>query len=85
MASPKGSTLEDKVLLQGVIDLMVGNGGNVDIIDYKTNRVEKPEQLVDIYKVQMKLYKLAAERAVGKSVNNVYIYSLHLGQLIKII
>ncbi len=81
----EGSDIEDKVLLQGVIDLMVGNGGNVDIIDYKTNRVEKPEQLVDIYKVQMRLYKLAAERAVGKSVNNVYIYSLHLGQLIKII
>ena len=81
----EGSTLEDKVLLQGVIDLMVGNAGNVDIIDYKTNRVENAEQLVDIYKVQMKLYKLAAERAVGKCVDNMYIYSLHLDELIKII
>jgi len=81
----EGSLLEDKVLLQGVIDLMVGNGGNVDIIDYKTTRVENSEQLVEKYYVQMKLYKLAAERAVGKKVENVYIYSLHLDSLIKII
>ena len=79
------SQIEDKVLLQGVIDLMVGNAGNIDIIDYKTTRVEKEDQLVDKYKIQMYLYKIAAERAVGKSVENVYIYSLYLDKLIKII
>ncbi len=79
------SQIEDKVLLQGIIDLMVGNAESIDIIDYKTTRVEKEDQLVDKYKIQMYLYKIAAERAVGKSVKNVYIYSLYLDKLIKII
>ncbi len=81
----ESSTITDKVILQGVIDLLVGDGESLDIIDYKTTRVTKTEQLVDKYFMQMKLYKLAAERAVGKKVNNVYIYSLHLDKLIKII
>ena len=81
----ESSDIKERVLLQGVIDLLVVNGDSADIYDYKTTRVENPEQLVAKYGVQMKLYKLAAERAVGKPVKNVYIYSFWLDKLIKII
>lgn len=80
-----GGNTEDKVLLQGVIDLLVDNGDSVDIYDYKTTKVQNAERLVEMYSVQMKLYKLATERAIGKKVKNVYIYSFYLGKLIKII
>ena len=80
-----GVNAEDKVLLQGVIDLLVEDDEGVDIYDYKTTKVSKPDQLVEKYSVQMKLYKLATERAIGKKVKNVYIYSFCLNKLIKII
>ncbi len=80
-----GGNTEDKVLLQGIIDLLVDNGDSLDIYDYKTTKVNNVEQLVEKYAVQMKLYKLATERAVGKKVKNVFIYSFCLNSLVKIL
>ena len=75
----------EKVLIQGVIDLLVDDGKSIDILDYKTTRVKNEDQMVEKYMMQMYLYKLAAERTVGKEVKNVYIYSFDLNKLIKII
>ncbi len=77
------SSLTDKVLLQGVIDLMVVGEQNI-IVDYKTTRTEKPEQLVDKYHFQMSLYRMAAEQASGKNIDKVYIYSFYHDQLVQV-
>ncbi len=78
-----GSSLEDKVLLQGVIDLIVVGDRNI-IIDYKTTRTDTAEQLVEKYQVQMDLYKKAAELALGKNIDQVYIYSFIHNKIVQV-
>ncbi len=79
----QSSTLEDKVLLQGVIDLVILGDKNI-LIDYKTTKTQTPEQLVEKYDLQMKLYKLATEYATGKPIDQVYIYSFYHNKLVKV-
>ena len=78
------SDIEDKVLIQGVADLLVKNNEGYFLIDYKTNVVESSDQLVEKYKLQLKIYKNCLEKAINIKINNSYIYSFYLDKLIKI-
>lgn len=73
-----------KVIVQGIIDLVVEMGDNVYLIDYKTNRGMTEEELVNEYKLQLKIYAHAFECATGKSVTRCYLYSFHMGKLIEV-
>ena len=73
--------LEEKILVQGVIDLYYINEQNeLILVDFKTDYVEdRNEQiLVDKYNIQLKLYKRALEDALQRKVDKVYIYSTYL-------
>lgn len=73
--------LEEKVLVQGIIDLYYITGQDeLILVDFKTDFVEdRNEQiLIDKYKIQLELYKRALESATGKKVDRVYIYSTYL-------
>jgi ATP-dependent helicase/nuclease subunit A len=70
-------------LLQGVIDLVILGDKNI-LVDYKTTKTQTPEQLVEKYDLQMKLYKLATEYATGKPIDQVYIYSFYHNKLVKV-
>jgi len=71
--------VEDKVLVQGVIDLMVINLNEVIIIDYKTNKLKK-DDLIEKYKLQLELY---AKNIINKKVKK-YLYSFYLNELIEV-
>ena len=78
------SQVEDKVLIQGMVDFLgLGDRGNI-IIDYKTTRVKNADQLVGKYALQLRLYRQAIEKAMGIKVDEIYICSLYLNKLIKI-
>lgn len=73
------SPIDDKVLVQGVVDLIVERENCVDIVDYKFSNL-KIETLKRKYSEQLELYKKAVEYAYNKPVNT-FIYSINTGEL----
>lgn len=76
---------EDSILVQGVIDLYyITPDDNLIILDYKTDDVDI-ETLINRYKIQMLVYKLALEKALNREVDKVLIYSITNNEYIEII
>ena len=79
----EGAGKEDKILVQGIIDLYyISAKGEVVLVDYKTDYVEKGQEieLWKKYKEQLKLYQEALEKALHRKVDKVAIYSTYLGK-----
>lgn len=74
------------VLIQGIIDAYFKEGGDIVLVDYKTDRVKEggEEELTGRYGVQLSYYKEALEQITGKKVKEVYLYSFALGKEILI-
>jgi ATP-dependent helicase/nuclease subunit A len=76
-----GGEIEDKVLVQGVVDLIVEKENSVDIVDYKFSSL--PAKILKTkYMEQLRLYKKAVESAFNKPVEHMYIYSINTGELV---
>ena len=77
--------IDEKILVQGIIDLyFIDQNDNLVLLDYKTDYVEKEEDLIAKYKMQLNIYKTALEEALNRKVNEVYIYSTWLDKIIKV-
>lgn len=68
---------EETMLIQGIIDAYYEKEGEICLLDYKTDRVDKKEDLIQRYQTQLDYYKEALEKLTGKSVSGIYIYSYH--------
>lgn len=80
-----GEDTDENILVQGIIDLYyITDKGEVILVDYKTDRVKEEKELLVKYKEQLEIYRKALEKALGKKVGRVYIYSSYLGKEIKI-
>ncbi len=79
-------TLEfgEQLFLQGIVDTVFQEGDAWVLVDYKTDRVKSPDELVSRYKIQMELYKEALERLTGMKVKESLIYSFRLREAVKI-
>ena len=73
-------TTEDKVLVQGVVDLFI-NGEKKILVDFKYSRLDD-KRLAEKYKTQLYLYKSAIESAVSAEIDRVVIYSFLTGSTI---
>ena len=73
-------------MVQGIIDLYyIDEQDDVILVDYKTDFVKTDEnELIEKYVGQLTLYKQAIEKATGKKVKEVYIYSTYLNKDIKV-
>lgn len=71
---------EEKVLIQGIIDVCFEENGAYVILDYKTDRIESMEALYRRYKAQLDYYEEAVGRITGKRVREKILYSFALGQ-----
>lgn len=70
---------ESTVLVQGIIDVFWEENGKIVLLDYKTDRVNGPEELVRRYQKQLSLYAEALERNFpDKVVKEILIYSFCL-------
>ena len=81
-----GKELKDKVLLQGTFDLFIPRSANNDkgiLVDYKFSH-KTPQEIVDTYKKQIYLYKLAIEKCLDEQVDKMYIFVLGQNTLIEI-
>lgn len=75
------SNIEDKVLVQGVVDLIIEKENSIILVDYKFSKLPA-KVLKDKYKEQLNLYKMAIEQAYNKPVEQMFIYSILTGELI---
>ena len=67
---------DEPVILQGAVDLAFVEDGEIVIVDYKTDRVKDPSELVQRYSEQLRLYKGAMEECLGLPVKECLIYSV---------
>jgi ATP-dependent helicase/nuclease subunit A len=92
----KISAYRDKeILVQGVIDCIIeGQDGSLTLCDYKTDRLTREElsdrplaeeRLKNKHSMQLGLYSMAIEKIFGKKPSVVEIYSLALGDTVRII
>lgn len=81
----KDESKDDKVLIQGVIDLYFENEeGDLVLVDYKTDKLDSEVEFVKRYKVQLDYYKKALETLTQKHVSKVIIYSFNLNKEINL-
>ena len=64
----------ESIILQGVIDCYFEEDDGLVLIDYKTDRFEKHEEIKQKYDIQLKLYSLALEKITKKNVKNSFFY-----------
>lgn len=79
----KGGEGEDKIIIQGIIDLFSLGEKNI-LIDYKYTSQKNENKIKEKYLCQIKLYEKALIKAFGIKLNEKYILSLKEGKLIKI-
>lgn len=78
-------SLEEETLIQGVVDMYIKTVDNKNIIiDFKTDFVTTDKELIDRYKYQLIIYKIAIERIKSVKIENMYIYSTNLKRLISV-
>ncbi len=71
--------LED-VVLRGQIDLWFREGGEVILVDYKTDRNDPPVE----YGLQLRIYALALERLLDRRIDRAYLYLLRSDRALEI-
>lgn len=79
-----GSDPEELVLIQGIIDAFFYEEDEIVIVDYKTDRIFRGEELAERYRAQLVYYGKALEMMTGKKVKERLIYSFTLGKTIAV-
>lgn len=66
------------LLVQGIIDAFFIEEGQIVLVDYKTDKVQTEQELIDRYQTQLDLYQQALEHNLSKKVKQKIIYSFCL-------
>jgi len=75
---------KEKIVVQGMIDIYFEDeDGNIVIADYKTDKVKDIEEIKKRYSPQLKYYKIALEKALGKKVSKTYLLLLDCGEAVE--
>ena len=72
---------DERVLIQGIIDVYFEEDGRLILVDYKTDHVDKPKVLIHRYATQIDYYTRALEQITGKKVAEKYLYSFKFGTI----
>lgn len=78
------SASEEPVLIQGIIDAFFYEDDEIVVLDYKTDRVLRAEELAEKYRTQLEYYEKALQMTTGKRVKERLIYSFALGRVIPV-
>lgn len=74
----------DYTVLQGVVDLASVKDDGILLLDYKTDRVDGADELVNRYGEQIALYRKALEEIFNLPVKECGIYSFRLNEYIRL-
>ena len=77
-------TEREVILIQGIIDVYFEEDGELIVLDYKTDKARRPEDLKEKYHAQLEYYAEALELLLGKKVKEKLIYSFTLKEEIQI-
>lgn len=77
-------TGQQALLLQGVIDCAFEENGAWVLVDYKTDRMDDEQTLVNRYAEQLAWYARALAEITGKPVKERYLYALRVGKAIAV-
>ena len=82
---PYTSLLEEggETVVQGVADCVFLEDGAAVVVDYKSDRVQRPEQLLDRYRTQLELYRRLLGSTLGVPVKECVLYSFALDREIR--
>lgn len=72
------------LLVQGIVDCYFEENGELVVVDYKTDRVNGPEELRERYHVQLDYYARALSKLTGKNVKEKMIWAARFGQVVKV-
>lgn len=81
---PKERNSEEMTLVQGIIDVYFEEAGELVVLDYKTDKVRRPEELKERYQIQLDYYAKALHSLTGKPVKEKVIYSFTLRKEIEV-
>ena len=73
---------DELVVIQGIIDAFFEEEDGLVLMDYKTDKINRAQTLVEHYKKQLDYYERALEQMTGRHVREKVIYSLTLQQAI---
>ena len=73
------------LLVQGIIDVYFEEPDGLTVLDYKTDQVERAQELVEKYHAQLDYYARALQQTTGKNVKEKVIYSFTLKEEITIL
>lgn len=71
---------DERILVQGIIDVYFEEDGELVVLDYKTDNVHSAKELRDRYHAQLDYYAQALEQLLQKKVKEKIIYSFTLGE-----
>ncbi len=73
---------DEKIFVQGVIDLLFADESGLVLVDYKTDRDTTPAKVRETYRLQIDLYTAAVESVTGKRVAERYLFMLGDGSIV---
>ena len=81
--------VDDKIFIQGIVDVLFRDGEEFVLIDYKTDRIANGDNIAaelikEKYKLQIELYSEAIEAILHKSISEKYLYMLSSDVLIDV-
>ena len=76
----------DGLVVRGQVDLWFEEGGEITIVDYKTDSVTAVEahQRARDYEIQLRLYAMAIERSVGRAPHRAWLHFLRPNTVIEV-
>ncbi len=90
MGIPANAIDEDKyksnelVVVQGIVDAWFEEDDGIVVVDYKTDSVERIEDLKARYQSQLVYYGQALEKVTGKKIKDLVIYSVKFGESLSV-
>ena len=75
---------EEQLVTQGMADCLFEENGHLVVVDYKTDRVRTPQELIDRYRGQIAIYREALGEALGMPVTEAVLYSFVLNRAIPV-
>jgi ATP-dependent exoDNAse (exonuclease V) beta subunit len=76
----------EDLVVRGQVDLWFEEGGELVIVDYKTDSLTAAEtgERAQHYSLQLKLYAMAVEKAAGRPVDRAYLHFLRPNVLVEV-
>ncbi len=75
---------DESIVIQGAVDCLFEEDGEIVVVDFKTDRVPDEKALADTYREQLRIYAVACEKIFSKPVKEMVLYSFHLNKEIKL-